>query len=134
VGLAGKAVLMWIAMLAAMFANGTLRVLLLQPRLGEEAARQWASLTGVVVIAILSRVFVRLCPEASPRQLLGVGAGWLALTLTFEFLFGHFVSGTSWTDLLADYDLTRGRLWVLVLLTTLLAPWAWGRSRGRRSV
>jgi hypothetical protein len=120
---------MWIVLLVAMFCNGTLRVLALQPFLGEDMARQWASLSGVCVIGALSGLFVRACPEATRGQLLSVGAIWLVLTLAFEFLFGHFVSGASWAALLADYDIRRGRLWVLVLLATLLAPWLWGTLR-----
>jgi hypothetical protein len=131
-GLGARAVLMWIVLLAAMFGNGTLRVLVLQPGLGEELARRWASLTGVCVVAVLSAVFVRACPDATPRQLLRVGATWLVLTLAFEFLFGHFVSGMSRAALLADYDIRRGRLWVLVLVATLLAPWLLGTLSGRR--
>jgi hypothetical protein len=129
VGLGAKAVLMWIVLLVAMFCNGTLRVLVLQPFLGEDMARQWASLSGVCVIGVLSFFFVRACPDARQRQLLGVGATWLVLTLAFEFLFGHFVSGASWAALLADYDVRRGRLWILVLVATFLAPWVWGTLR-----
>jgi hypothetical protein len=60
---------------------------------------------------------------------LGVGLFWLVLTVTFEFLFGRYVAGASWEALLADYDVLRGRLWPLVLLTTLLAPSLWGIAR-----
>lgn len=128
-GLGARAVVMWIALLVAMFGNGMLRVVVLQPFLGEDMARQWASLTGVSVIGVLSLLFVRSCPDATQRQLLGVGAIWLVLTLAFEFLFGHFVSGMTWAALLADYDVRRGRLWIFVLLATFLAPWLWGTLR-----
>ena len=43
--------------------------------------------------------------------------------MAFELLFGRYVSGASWESLLADYDLRRGRLWSLVLVTILFAPW-----------
>jgi hypothetical protein len=46
----------------------------------------------------------------------------LAGTLGFEFPFGRFVEGASWQRLFAEYDLLLGRLWVLVLLSTMLAP------------
>jgi hypothetical protein len=129
-----KAVLAWLVLLVLMFANGTLRVLVLQPRLGEETARQVASLTGLAIVLVASAAFVRFVPEgATGRQWLGVGLLWLALTLAFEFLFGHFVSGMSWAALLEDYDVRRGRLWVLVLFGTLLGPWACARLRGRRA-
>jgi hypothetical protein len=56
-----------------------------------------------------------------------VGGVWLGLTLAFEFLGGHFAFGKSWSELFADYDLTRGRIWPLVLIATTLAPWLWHR-------
>jgi hypothetical protein len=40
----------------------------------------------------------------------------------FEFRFGHYVMGRSWSRLLADYNLFAGRVWVLVLLTVLCMP------------
>ncbi len=51
-----------------------------------------------------------------------VGGLWALLTLGFEFGFGHSVRGTSWAELLADYDVSRGRIWVLVPIATAAAP------------
>jgi hypothetical protein len=48
---------------------------------------------------------------------------WLGLTVAFEFLFGHFARGLSWKELLHDYDILSGRLWVLVLLWITVAPY-----------
>jgi hypothetical protein len=123
-----RSILMWLLILVAMFGNGVLRVGVLQPRLGEDLARQLACLTGIAIVLGLSRLLVpRLGPRAG-RELVGVGALWLALTLAFEFGFGRYVSGLSWETLLEDYDLLRGRLWPFVLLTTFAAPWLWGRG------
>ena len=127
--LAAKALGMWLVLLAVMMGNGFLRVLVLQPRLGEDAARQAASLLGMGLILAASAVFVRRLGEPGSAALLVIGVLWLVLTLAFEFLFGHYVSGASWEALLAEYDLQRGRLWPLVLLTTLLAPWLAGLAR-----
>jgi len=129
--LGAKAVAMWCALLAAMFGNGMFRVFVLQPRMGEGTARQVACLTGVVIIVALSGLFVRTVPAATPRQLLKVGTIWLIMTIAFEFLFGHYGAGLSWADLLGEYNLLRGRLWTLVLLATLIAPWVWGSLRAR---
>jgi hypothetical protein len=39
---------------------------------------------------------------------------------------GHYAFGHAWETLLADYNLLRGRVWLLVLATTFVAPaWAW---------
>ena len=51
------------------------------------------------------------------------------LTLAFEFLLGRFVSGLSWGQTLAEYDIASGRLWVLVPLWMALAPYVFFRLR-----
>ncbi|HSJ75067.1 MAG TPA: hypothetical protein VK899_02610, partial [Gemmatimonadales bacterium] len=54
-----------------------------------------------------------------------IGLLWVGLTLCFEFLAGHYLFKKPWTVLLEDYDVSRGRIWILVLATTLLSPrWA----------
>jgi hypothetical protein len=57
---------------------------------------------------------------------------WLCATVAFEFSFGRFVSGLSWQALLADYNLLRGRLWSLILISVCLGPWLLGTVRARR--
>ncbi len=56
------------------------------------------------------------------KDLLAIGVLWLVMTLIFEFLFGRFVLSGSLEFFAADYDIIRGKLWILVLLTQLLAP------------
>jgi len=51
-----------------------------------------------------------------------MGACWTAMTIAFEFGFGHYIMGNSWGKLLADYNFFAGRLWVLVLLAVLAGP------------
>jgi hypothetical protein len=126
-----KAILMWLLLLVVMMGNGVLRVLVLQPRLGESLARQGACLSGIVLILVMTGLFMRRLGPFSRGELLKIGALWLVLTVAFEFLFGRFVTGASWEALLAEYDLRRGRLWPLVLSTTLIAPWLWSVVRDR---
>ncbi len=130
--LPAKAILAWLLLFVVMFANGAIRVVALQPRLGEDRARQLASLSGLALVLIVSWLFVRLTPEAGSSQLRWVGVAWVGATIAFEFLFGHFVSGLGWQALLADYDILRGRLWSLILIGVCLGPWLWGAVRGRR--
>lgn len=116
-----RGLLAWLVLLLLMVANGVVRVVWLEPMLGSEAARQVASILGVVIVGTIAWMFVhdRRLPA---HTLWGVGGMWLCLTLGFEFGFGRFVSGASWSDLLADYDLARGRLWPLVLAAVLTGP------------
>jgi hypothetical protein len=55
-------------------------------------------------------------------EALAVGALWLVLTLAFEFLAGHYLFGQDWAVLLQEYDLSRGRIWLAVLVVVLFAP------------
>ena len=120
-----KAGVTWLILCVVMFTNGAIRALVLQPRLGEDLARQVASLTGVLFVLLASWFFVRASPQATSRQLLWVGAGWLAATVGFEFILG-LVSGLGWRALLAEYNIVRGRLWSLIVLAVFLGPWVWG--------
>jgi hypothetical protein len=61
-----------------------------------------------------------------------IGVMRTAMTVCFEFGFFHFVAGVPWEKLLADYNLFAGRLWVLVLLTTLCGPAMIASGRGKQ--
>ncbi len=121
-----KAAAAWAGLLAAMTVNGVLRAAVLVPLLGEHHARQVSSVLGVCIVISLAGVFVRRLPDPGAAPLVRVGLLWGALTLAFEFGFGHYVSGLSWAELAADYDVGAGRLWPLVLAATVAAPWLWG--------
>jgi hypothetical protein len=130
-GLLPKALVLWAVLAVAMFANGTLRVLVLQPHLGERLARQVATGSGVIIVFAAAFLLVRGLDAPSGVELLKIGALWLVLTLAFEFGMG-LVSGASWEEMLADYDVRAGRLWPLIPLSALVAPWIWGATGLRR--
>jgi hypothetical protein len=45
-----------------------------------------------------------------PSDAWKIGDLWVALTLGFEFLAGHYVFGNSWRKLLEDCDVLEGRI------------------------
>lgn len=128
-----RAILIWVLLLGFAVLNGTVREFVLAPRLGAQAAHVASTLILCAVIFIVALLFTRWIAPKSRGGAILVGAVWLALTLAFEFLAGHYLFGSSWERLLADYNLLRGRVWVLVLVATLFAPaFAFGWSRGSR--
>jgi hypothetical protein len=129
-GLAIRASLAWLVLAVVMFVNGAVRAVVLQPRLGEHLARQVATGTGVLIVFAIAWAFVRRLESPSSAELLKVGVLWLALTLAFEFGMG-LAAGARWETMLADYDILRGRLWSLIPVSALIAPWFWGAARGR---
>jgi hypothetical protein len=103
-------------------ANGSLRELLLSPRLGERMAHWLSTLLLCLLVLLVAFLLTPWIGARQPSDTWKIGALWLALTLGFEFLAGHYVFRNSWQKLLADYDLLAGRVWVFVPIVTLVAP------------
>jgi hypothetical protein len=78
----------------------------------------------ILLVALTAYVWWlhRRRPIPTERQACAIGLAWVAMTLTFEFGWGGLVEGLSWASMLADYDITAGRIWVLVPIWTVLAP------------
>lgn len=112
----------WLGMLALAFANGTARVVGYQPVVGETAARQIATASLIALLGGYVWLLHRRAPLPDRATAFAVGGAWTLLTLGFEFGFGHYVQHMPWEALLADYDVTRGRVWVLVPVATLVMP------------
>lgn len=70
-------------------------------------------------------------PTLGEREALIIGLIWLVTTIGFEFLFGHYVAKHSWEHLLSDYNILRGRLWLLVLLWSISAPYVFFKLNTR---
>jgi hypothetical protein len=123
------ALLTWAIVALCAITNGAFRAFALQPVFGETLARMISCFMLITILLLISYYSLnRTKLRFSDKELLVIGAMWLALTLLFEFGWGHFVIGRSWDELLVDYDILKGRLWVLVLMFTLLAPLIAGRS------
>jgi len=113
----------WLVLLVLMVLNGGIRDSLYARPLGEGPAHAVSSLAGIVVILAVSCAMLRWTPVArSPRALWLVGGYWTLLTIAFEIVFFHYISGRSWQEIGADYNVMKGRLWVFVLLATLIGP------------
>jgi hypothetical protein len=121
-GLIIKALGVWIILLILAINNGFLRQKVLLGPLGESRAHQVSSVILSVAIFLLSYVFVKLQSEYGISAFAIVGILWLCMTIAFEFIFGHYVMKHSWQKLIEDYNLAKGRIWVVVLIVTLAAP------------
>ncbi len=112
----------WFVLAAVAIANGTLRQFVYGPWLSELSAHQLSTFTGIVFTGLAAAALHRRYPIPTLRQAAAIGAAWLTMTIAFEFGFGHYVAGHSWQRLLADYDLSAGRLWSLFLLWIAILP------------
>jgi hypothetical protein len=119
----------WMPMVLIAIANGALRELWYRKHVGELHAHQISTVFAILLFAVYISAIVRIWPPRSPRHAFTVGLMWLGLTLAFEFLFGHYVSGLSPSDLLHDYNLLVGRIWVLIPIWITVAPSLFCRLR-----
>jgi len=102
--------------------NGVIREFTYGKYLSELRAHQVSTATGILLFSLYIGTLTYFWGFKSLRQALMVGLIWLALTIAFEFLFGHYVVGHSWSRLLSDYNIFAGRLWLLVLVWLVIAP------------
>lgn len=121
-----RATIIWFLLGFLAILNGAVREAFIRPAVGEQAGHVVSTLIFCLVILAVAVGSLGWISPASRRDALTVGIVWVLIAFAFEFLAGHLLFGYSWEMLLADYDIFRGRVWVLVPLTTLLAPlWAY---------
>jgi hypothetical protein len=112
----------WVVFMATGIANGILRVSVLATSLSEYAAHLLSTAILCVALFVEINVFLDIVGDDSQRWLIALGVMWTLLTVAFEFGFGHYVARQSWSTLLENYNLLRGRVWPAVLLVILLTP------------
>jgi hypothetical protein len=107
--------------------NGALREALFRD-LGDERAHQVSTGTLLTFLALYMRWLAGRRPLSSRREALQVGAAWATATVAFETGLG-LAAGDPLDELLGNYDVTKGRIWILVPLWMLLGPALVGTRR-----
>ena len=102
--------------------NGIVREGTYGRRLPELAAHQVSTVAAIGAFALYFRVLDARWPIEDDAEARAIGAAWLAMTVAFEVGFGRLVAKASWADLLADYNVARGRTWPLVLAWLAAGP------------
>lgn len=91
-------------------------------RIGEQTAHVISSIILAVLVFLVASFFIRAKSITAPNKLLLIGGFWVILTMFFEYLFFHYGGGEPSSQLLADYNVSKGRIFVLVLLSQFLLP------------
>ena len=126
--------LSWIPGIPIAIVNGMLREFWYKQFLAELAAHQLSAASFIVLFGVYVWFILRWLKLSSTQEALWVGLTWLALTVAFEFLFGHYVMAHSWELLFHDYNLFAGRLWVVVLVWITTAPFIFYRLQRAKTV
>jgi hypothetical protein len=124
-----RGLLVWMLIAAAETVHGILRVLFLQPRLGDLPARQAALVSGALIILAIATLTIRWIGAAGPRRQFALGALWLALMIAFDVGLGRYLFGYSWARIGADFNPLAGGYLGIAMLVLLFAPWLAARLR-----
>ena len=125
-----KAILLWFGLMVLAVINGTIRVKWIIPFTGLTAGLAISTIMLCTLITAATWLCISWLGPRTNAEAWSIGLLWLGMTLVFEFGAGHFAFKKTWTELLADYDITKGRIWILVLVATLMAPWLTAKLRG----
>jgi hypothetical protein len=114
----------WFILLMLALLNGLFRDQGYQRVVGELRAHQIGTVAFCLIIFGVTWLFLHFNQRGdySTAELLVLGAWWALLTLLFEFGFFGGIMKVPREKLLADYNIFRGRIFGLVLLTCLFAP------------
>jgi hypothetical protein len=118
-----RTVVIWFLLMILAIGNAGIRAAVFTPKFGEQTGHVISTVSLCLIIFIVSWFSIVWINPASARAAFFVGLIWFVMTISFEFLAGHYLFGNSWDRLFADYNVLKGRIWSFVLITNLLSPW-----------
>lgn len=121
--IAGAAVLYFLIVFGVGFLLGPIRVLVLEPRVGQLAAVLVEAPFLIAAIVLAARWVPRWCGTApTTASLLGVGFGALVLQQIADFLVGLTLRGIGPAEQLARFATLEGAIYAGLLLLFALMP------------
>lgn len=125
-----KAILIWLAIALLAIANGVLRDLMFTPLIGRNIALPLSGLSLSIIVLVVTYFGLGFIGKLTEKTCWLIGLQWVLMTLAFEFLFGHYVAGKSWAELLQTFNILQGDLFLLVLLVSLVSPRLLAKYKG----
>ncbi len=125
-----KALGIWLIIVMAAMANGLFREKILASLFAAKVALALSGLLLSLLVLVVAFIFIPFLHIQQQGLYFAVGVLWVMLTLSFECLFGHFVLGKSWQEIMRVFNLRNGDLFIVVLLLTAAAPWLAAKARG----
>lgn len=125
-----KAVGVWLVIVVAAILNGMFREKVLVPVMGANIALLLSGMLLAVLVFIVTLAFIFFIGSTEPKVYIFVGLFWVLLTLSFELLFGHYVAGKSWHEIMKVFNIQKGDLFLLVLVVAAISPWLAAKVRG----
>lgn len=114
----------WLLFMMIAIINAIIREGVFSSFLNELRAHQLSTVTLMALFIMVSYLVFRFTEiQLTDQQAFLMGTIWILLTICFEFLAGHYIFNNPWEKLIADYNILKGRIWILIPLTTFIAPY-----------
>lgn len=118
-----KAIWVWLIIVVVAIVNGVFREYVLMPSVGVTVALPLSGMLLASLIFLITLMSISYFDSSEPKVYIYIGIFWVALTLSFEFLFGYFVIGKSWQDIMQVFSMEKGDLFIPVLFIAAISPW-----------
>ena len=115
--------LLWFPLLLIAIGNGILREKTFAKVLPELRSHQLSTLIGAAFMGLFIWFAVHTWPPSSTNEAIIIGVVWLCMTVAFEFYMGLVLQKRPMSEVLAQYNLMKGHLWVLLLGWITTVPW-----------
>lgn len=117
-----KTSMIWFVIAVLAIVNGIFRENVLVGMIGPNMAVPVSGITLSMIVLIVTYVSFPLFGKHHAPTYFVIGLQWVLMTLLFEFIFGHYVMGKSWSDILEVFHIMRGNLFIIVLAVSLISP------------
>lgn len=114
--------MIWFVIALLAIANGLFREKILLSVLGQSIALPVSGILLSLIVFFVTYLSFSLFGKHNASTYVLIGLQWVVMTLLFEVLFGHYVMGSSWSDISQVFNPMKGDLFILVLLVSLFSP------------
>ncbi len=120
----------WFVMIVAAVINGVFREKVLVPLTGVRVALPVSGILLALLVFLIALGSISFVGKRESYTYYIIGVLWVVLTISFEFLFGHFVAGKSWSAITRVFNLTEGNLFIVVLFILAISPRVSAKLKG----
>lgn len=117
-----KTSMIWVMIALLAILNGIFRESILVSYLGQSMALSVSGITLCLIVFIVTYLSFPLFGKHHALTYFFIGLQWVFMTLLFEFFFGHYMMGKSWSDILQVFNIMKGNLFIIVLIISLFSP------------
>lgn len=117
-----KTSMIWLIIAVMAIINGIFRENVLVGMISPNMAVSLSGITLSIIVLIVTYVSFPLFGKHHALTYFVIGLQWVLMTLLFEFIFGHYVMGKSWSDISEVFHIMKGNLFIIVLAVSLISP------------